>query len=119
MRGSLAPLLFDDQYPERGETLRDSVVAPAQRSPEAKSKAATKTNRDGIPVPSFRTSLEDLKTIVCNTLEFSVPNASATTMVTRPTPVQAQALELLNAKLLRTRYNDTPRAHEPLGISGS
>ncbi len=99
MRRSLAPLLFDDQYPERGETLRDSVVAPAQRSPEAKSKAATKTNQDGIPVHSFRTLLEDLKTIVCNTLQFSVPNAPATTMVTRPTPVQAQALELLNAKL--------------------
>ncbi|MDP2958667.1 MAG: IS1634 family transposase, partial [Longimicrobiales bacterium] len=42
MRQALAPLLFQDDDPVGAEKERPSVVAPAQRSPRAERKAATK-----------------------------------------------------------------------------
>ena len=39
MRSKLAPVLFDDHDPAAGEQLRDSVVQPAQRTPEGGEKA--------------------------------------------------------------------------------
>ena len=59
MRQALAPLLFQDDEPEEGEALRNSIVAPAQRSPKAMRKAKTKRNDEGQPVHSFHTLLED------------------------------------------------------------
>lgn len=38
MRQALAPMLFDDDEPAAGEALRPSIVAPAQRSPSARTK---------------------------------------------------------------------------------
>lgn len=38
MRQLLAPMLFDDAEPDAGDALRSSVVAPAQRSPQAEQK---------------------------------------------------------------------------------
>ena len=42
MRRALAPMLFDDYNFAAGDALRTSVVAPAQRSPQATRKARTK-----------------------------------------------------------------------------
>ena len=53
MRSELAPVLFDDHDPEAGEQQRSSVVRPAQRSPAAQQKAASK-RADDLPVHGFR-----------------------------------------------------------------
>lgn len=98
MRRRLAPLLFDDENPQRGETQRESVVAPAQRSPEAKRKAQTKHTADGTPVHSFRTLLADLSTIVRDRIQFASPGLPTIDRTTLPTPLQAHAFELLDVK---------------------
>lgn len=98
MRGSLAPILFQDAEPEAGRALRKSEVAPAQRSPEARRKIAIKSTEDGLPVHSFRTLLDDLGTIVMN---FMRPNGETATfeLMTNLTPVQRRAFDLLDVPL--------------------
>ena len=95
MRNALAPMLFDDETPEMGEMQRDSIVAPAQRSPSAIAKATTKKTTDGSPVHSFRTLLQDLATIASNQLRVRNAKEECFTMVTTPTPIQHRAFELL------------------------
>ena len=97
VRRLLAPMLFDDSDPAAGEALRSSIVAPAQRSPQAERKARTKRTTDGTPVHSFDTLLQDLRTIALN----KVTVGSATfTMTTTPTSLQQQALDLLSISSL-------------------
>ena len=98
MRRSLAPMLFDDSDPAAGEALRSSVVAPAQRSPQAKQKARTKRTPDGMPVHSFHTLLEDLRTIALNKVTVG---AASFTMITTPTVLQQQAFDLLQISSLK------------------
>ncbi len=98
MRNALAPMLFDDHELEAGHALRHSIVAPAQRSPAAERKARTKWTEDNMPVHSFQTLLKDLATIVKNTIQ-PRPHAPTFEKVTRPTPLQQRALELLGVKL--------------------
>jgi transposase len=96
MRHALAPILFDDDSRAAGEALRSSVVAPAQRSPRAHTKAATKRSPDdGSPVHSFATLLRDLGTIVKNRVQPRGDASTAFDIVTRPTPNQRRAFELL------------------------
>ena len=97
MRQDLAPMLFDDEDPVLGERLRDSVVAPAQRSPEGQRKAVTHRTENGDPVHSFQTLLQDLGTVARNRIRF--PNADETDMLTTPTPLQETAFSLLGIRL--------------------
>ena len=97
MRQDLAPMLFDDEDPLLGELLRDSVVAPAQRSPEAQRKAVTRRTEDGDPVHSFQTLLQDLSTLVRNRIRFV--SGDETDMLTTPTPLQEKAFSLLGVRL--------------------
>ena len=90
-------MLFDDSDPAAGEALRSSVVAPAQRSPQAKQKARTKRTAEGTPVHSFHTLLEDLRTIARNTVTMG---AVSFAMTTTPTPLQQQAFDLLKISSL-------------------
>jgi hypothetical protein len=92
MRRALAPMLFDDDEPAAGEALRTSIVAPAQRSPSAEDKAQSKCTADGIPVHSFQTLLQDLRTVALNTVQMGEQTCQ---MVTAPTPVQQRAFDLL------------------------
>jgi len=95
MRRALAPILFDDDDKPAAEASRACAVAEAQRSASAHAKAATKRTDDDGPVHSFTTLLQDLATIVKNTVQ---PLADPTTtfdIVTRPTPNQKRALDLL------------------------
>lgn len=99
MRRALAPILFDDDDSAAGEALRSSVVAPAHRSPRAQAKAATKQSPDdGSPVHSFTTLLRDLATIVKNRVQPKANASAAFDIVTRPTPIQRHALELLGVR---------------------
>ena len=97
MRQNLAPMLFDDEDPELGELLRDSVVAPAQRSPDAVRKAHTRRTTDGDPVHSFQTLLKDLATMARNRIRFA--SGDETDMLTTPTPLQEKVLSLLGVRL--------------------
>jgi Transposase DDE domain len=95
MRQCLAPMLFDDTDPDEAEALRRSVVAPAQRSKAAIKKQTTGMTPDGLPVHSFRTLLADLATLVRNTIITAINPNYPLTVVTRPTPIQQKAFDLL------------------------
>ena len=95
MRQRLAPMLFDDTDPDEAEALRRSVVAPAQRSKAAIKKQTTGRTPDGLPVHSFRTLLADLATLARNTIITAINPNYPLTVVTRPTPVQQKAFDLL------------------------
>jgi hypothetical protein len=95
MRQRLAPMLFDDTDKQAAEALRASVVAQAQRSPAAVSKQTTRLTEDGLPVHSFRSLLADLATIARNTITTAITPDYPLTVVTRPTPIQQKAFDLL------------------------
>lgn len=103
MRERLAPMLFDDEDPAGAEARRASAVAPAQVSTHAEHKAAAKRSDDDLPIHSFQTLLADLATIVKNRIRivFQGPHAETKTFdrLTRPTPLQQKALDLLGVRL--------------------
>ncbi|MGO9612830.1 MAG: IS1634 family transposase [Dissulfurispiraceae bacterium] len=99
MRQSLAPVLFDDDAKEETPQLRDSIVAPAKRSPKALRKARRKRTDEDLPVHSFQTLLKDLATITKNTIVPKIKGAQSFSMVTRPTAFQEKVLELLGIHL--------------------
>jgi len=95
MRHALAPLLFDDEHKDEAEALRESVVAKAQRSPQAKKKDKTKRNSDGEPVQSFRDLLKMLRGVAKNRIQPRLKGAKPFDKVTVPSPLQQRALDLL------------------------
>ncbi len=96
MRQCLAPMLFDDTNKAEAEALRSSVVAQAQRSKAAVRKQTTGVTPDGLPVHSFRTLLADLATVARNTIVTAINPLYPIIVVTRPTPVQQKAFDLLH-----------------------
>jgi len=101
MRKALAPILFDDHDSAEAAKSRPDMVAPAERSEAAKRKARTKITDDHLPVHSFRTLLADLATIARNTVAVTrISNGPARfEKLTRPTPVQQRAFDLLGVTL--------------------
>jgi hypothetical protein len=88
LRAALAELTFTDQHIPAAE----SPVAPARRSPEAKSKDAAKRNSDKLPVRKYGDLLSHLPTLDRQTINFSGQRIEK---LTSPTPVQRRAFELL------------------------
>jgi len=74
-------------------------VASARRSPEAIRKQNAGVTSDGLPVHSFRTLLADLATLASNTITTAITPGFPLTVVTRPTPVQRKAFELMEIAL--------------------
>jgi transposase len=99
MRRSLAPLLFADDDPEGAEAQRSSIVAPAQRSSQAKRKEQRKHNAEGLPVQSFAELLSDLATLTRNSIEPEDAPGCRFSQLTQPTAVQRRAFELLEVTL--------------------
>ena len=99
MRQALAPLLFDDDDKATAEAQRDSPVVPAKPSPSAQDKARTLRTEDDFPVHSFQTLIADLATIANNRLRPKLPGADSFDQITRPTPLQRRAFDLLGVKL--------------------
>jgi hypothetical protein len=95
MRRVLAPLLFTDEQPPQ----QNSPVAPAQRSASAQAKARTKRTPAGLTVQSFHDLLQDLATIVKNRIQPVLKSIAPFDIVTRPTPLQQHALQLLGLTL--------------------
>jgi len=99
MRQRLAPMLCDDTDKDEAEARRSSVVAQAQRSKAAVRKQTTGMTPDGLPVHSFRTLLADLATLARNTIITAINPNYPLTVVTRPTPMQQKAFDLLGLAL--------------------
>ena len=95
MRLKLQPLLFDDDDKVSAAALRSSIVSPAKRSARAQRKDESKRTDDGLPVHSFRTLLADLATLAKNRVRTSGAKSAEFYMLTRATPLQRRALELL------------------------
>jgi len=95
MRKALAPILFDDDDQEAAGAERDSIVAPAQRSPKAQRKAQRKRTDDGLPVHSFPTLVADLATIAKNQMQMGEQSFE---MITTPTELQQRAFDLLQLR---------------------
>ncbi len=114
MRARLAPMLYDDGDKEAAEALRDSPVAKAQRSPAALAKSATGRTADGAPVHSFQTLLADLATLARNTVVTAGAPDRPFTILTRPTPIQQKAFDLLGFPIACTQqqrpHSRSPRA---------
>ena len=94
MRSELAPVLFDDHDPEAGEQHRSSVVRPAQRSPAAQQKAASKRTADDLPVHGFRSLIAELGTLTANTIRV-LESGVTFTVHSEPTALQQRCFELL------------------------
>ncbi len=99
MRQRLAPMLFDDTDKEEAEAQRRSVVAQAQRSKAAVKKQTTGQTDDGLPVHSFRSLLADLATLTQNTITTAIAPHYPLTVLTRPTPIQQKAFDLLGNQM--------------------
>jgi transposase len=92
LRRAWAELLFADEQPP----LAADPVAGAERSPAAKRKASTQKTARGETCHSFQSLLAELALVVRDTNH--IPNTGATfTKTTRPSPLQARALELARA----------------------
>jgi DDE family transposase len=89
LRHAWRELTFADEHPPH----QPDPVAKATRSPAADRKTATKKTTAGQPVHSVRGLLAELRTQARNTIR--VADSPATfTKLTKPTPLQARALEL-------------------------
>ena len=96
MRERLKPILFDDDDPAAAARERTSIVAPAQPSPAALRKRASKLTANCGPVHSFQSLLRDLATCTLNEMTTTLNAAYSFTLVATPTPIQAQAFRLLD-----------------------
>jgi hypothetical protein len=94
MQARLAPMLFCDDTP----LAPADPVSSAQRSPAAKAKASSARTTDGLPAYSLTDLIEELATLCRNQLRIGNTN-HAFPRLTKPNPVQARALELLDIKL--------------------
>jgi hypothetical protein len=95
LRQWLAPILFQDDDPNAAAAERNSIVAPAQRSPTAKTKDRTKRTPDDLPVHNFPCLLSNLAIITRNTIQPRIPGVKSFLKTTLPTPFQRRAFELL------------------------
>ena len=103
LRAKLAPMLYDDDEKQLAEALRQSPVAKAQRSPGALEKSATGRTADGVPVHSFQSLLADLATLARNTIITAIAPNRPFTVLTRPTPIQQKAFDLLDIPIACTQ----------------
>jgi hypothetical protein len=94
LQARLAPMLFTDDTP----LAPADPVSSAQRSPAAKKKAASHRTTEGLPAYSLTDLIEELATITRNQLR--IANSKHTfPRLTKPNPLQARALELLDINL--------------------
>jgi hypothetical protein len=94
LQARLAPLLFTDDAP----LAPTDPVAPAIRSPAAKTKAGSHTTPDDLPAHSLTDLLTELGSICRNQLRIGTSEHTFPRL-TNPTPLQARALDLLDIHL--------------------
>jgi len=100
MRQAWMPLLFQDEELDEARRRRDPV-APARPSASAQKKKRQRTTRDGLGVQSWDTLLAHLATRTRNDCRFRSPEdgklSPTMQQAAEPTPLQARAMELLEA----------------------
>ena len=99
MRKQLAPILFVE---DPCGVQRDSVVSEVKPSESAKKKARSKRSEDGHRVQSFRGLLGNLGNISMSVMiakENQRKEVKPFYMITKLTPLQSRAFELLGLKL--------------------
>jgi len=94
MRKALAPLLFHDEELDADRARRDPV-APAQPSQSVRRKKLTRVTADGLPLHSFQTLLAELGTRCRNTAQLKADGAPELQLVTKASPLQTRAFQLL------------------------
>jgi transposase len=95
MRAALAPLLFEEEDLAQYRQQRDPVTS-AKPSAVVQTKKQRKQTEEGFPVQSFPTLLQALATRCRNTCQVQASKEAPTfEQVTRATPLQAKAFELL------------------------
>ena len=96
MREAWRELMFAD--PDQAAKATRDPVAPAQRSPAALDKVASRTLDNGAPAHSFATLIAELGAIVRNICKTPSAKADAPTfdIVTTPNQTQRRAFELIN-----------------------
>ena len=94
LRKTWAPLTFTDEHPPA----RNNPVAPAQRSPQAQTKASTHHDANGNPLRSFRGLLDHLATLTRNDIHYHGTNATVPTLA-EPTPDQRRAFDLIGTPI--------------------
>ena len=99
LRQRLASMLFHDTGRDAAEAQRNGPVAKAERSPAAITKQTTGVTPDGLPVHSFASLLADLATLARNTVTTATNPHRPFTLLTRPTPIQQKAFDLLGLSL--------------------
>ena len=95
MRRKLAPLLFEDAYPQAARDRRATPVARAEVSEDAQRKAATKVTEDSMAVSSFHTLLDHLATLTLNEVMMPDQPHRPFVLLAEATPLQRRAFELL------------------------
>ena len=94
LRKAWAPLTYTDEKPP----VSDNPVAPAQRSPQAKAKAAHKHDANGNPLRSFRGLLDHLATLTRDRIRYHDTNIEIDKL-TEPTPEQRRAFDLIDTTI--------------------
>ena len=90
LKAAWKPLLFTDEH----RPTSPDPVAKAVRSPAAQHKAQTKRTSTGQPAHSYHTLLAELATQTRNTTRLA-GSTSTFEKLTQPTPLQAEALDLV------------------------
>ena len=95
MHDRLAPLLFTDDDKATAQAARPapSRRPPAPRAPWPRPRPSAP--QADLPVHSFTSLLADLATICLNQIQPADPALPGFRLVTTPTPLQRQALDLL------------------------
>ena len=96
LRRKLAPVLFEDSERAAAAAQRTSPVEPAEVSPAAQAKAASKQTPEGLPVQSLRTLLEHLGALALNYVTLAQDDQHEFPLVAQPTALQAKAFALLD-----------------------
>ena len=99
LRRKLAPLLFAEEDPEAKKNLQPGPVQPVIPTPQAKKKAQTKRNQEGLQVTSFQSLMEELKSL-CQLVVVPKNSSQEVILIDKISPTQKKAFKLLNIKLL-------------------
>jgi Transposase DDE domain len=94
LQARLAPMLYTDDQP----LTPPDPVAPAERSPTAKTKDASHRTPDGLPAYSLTDLIAELGTVCRNQLRIG-DSKHTFPRLTNTNEIQAKALELLDVKL--------------------
>ena len=97
MREAWAALLFHEHDAAGAEAERNSPIQAAAVSPATQRKRTTRRTEAGLPVVDYAGLMQHLATLTLNIV--AVPRAPETafTMLAKPTPLQAAALQLVGA----------------------